>query len=119
MTTSDSLSPANPPVAPRKQFRLSGPSPRIDPTRVAVRRDLADIALADRVFAQHYAEPMTVCVRAATAVRAAPAADAEPVASLAEGAGFAMLERGDIWCWGRCCDGGCVGYVESAALELP
>lgn len=82
-----------------------------------MRRDLADVALADRVFAQHYAAPVTLCVTTATPVRNAPQRDAARVASLAAGDGFAVLELGEEWSWGRCCDGGCVGYVETAALD--
>ncbi len=82
-----------------------------------MRRDLADIALADRVFAQHYAEPVTLRVATATLVRHAPEHGATRVASLAVGDGFAVLELGERWSWGRCCDGGCVGYVETAALD--
>lgn len=118
MTNSDSSS-SEPrlPVARRKQFRLTGPSPPLDPQRLAVRRDLADVALADRVFAQHYAAPVTLAVMTATLVRKAPENDSPRVASLAAGDGFAVLEIGEDWSWGRCCDGGCVGYVETAALD--
>ena len=118
MTSSDiSSSDGRLRVAPRRQVRLTGPSPTVDPQRVAFRRDLADIALADVVFAQHYAEPMTMRATGLADVRADPTADAGVVASLQPHDDFAVLELGDTWSWGRCCDGGCVGYVETAALE--
>ena len=117
MTSSGiSSSDGHPHVAPRRQVRLTGPSPPVDPRRVAVRRDLADIALADVVFAQHYAEPLTMQALVPADVRAEPIADAPVVASLEPGEDFAVLELTDRWSWGRCCDGDCVGYVESAAL---
>ena len=120
MTSSDiSSSEGRPPVAPRRQVRLTGPSPKVDPQRVAVRRDLADIALADVVFAQHYAEPLTMRSTTSATVHASPAVDAPVVAALAVDDGFAVLELNDAWSWGRCCDGGCVGYVETSALAHP
>ena len=40
------------------QYMLTGPSPRRDPRTTAIRGDLADIALAGKLFAPHYVVPM-------------------------------------------------------------
>lgn len=115
---SDTLSSVRPRVAPRRQVRLTGPAPPIDPRSMAARRDLADIALADQVFAQHYAEPVVMHATLDTKLHDAPADDARCVAALAVGDAFAVFELGERWSWGRCRDGGCVGYVDTAALAL-
>ncbi|MDF0752810.1 hypothetical protein NLU14_21530, partial [Marinobacter sp. 71-i] len=54
LASTSSQSPAGP---ARKRFSLKGRSVPIDPRVDAVRRDLADVRLADRVFAPHYAAP--------------------------------------------------------------
>ena len=52
-------------TAPRTTFTLDGPSLAIDPRIEAVRPDLADISLAGKLFAPHYAQAVErVCTAA-------------------------------------------------------
>jgi hypothetical protein len=104
---------------PRRQFRLTGPSVPLEPGRYAVRRDLAEIDVADRVFAQHYVEPMTARLNAPSKVYARPAADSQTVAVLATGDIFYLIDLGHEWAWGRGQMLGSTGYVPATALDLP
>lgn len=75
----------------------------------AVRRDLADFRLADRVFAPHYA----VAARR-SAGRSCPvlrAAEGEPLSQLLAGEPFDVLEYTSTHAWGRCPIDGAVGFV--------
>lgn len=87
----------------------------------AVRRDIADIALANRVFAPHYAQAERAHIIAAFAdLRAAPSADAPAVSQLLHGEAFAIIDNAAGWAWGYGIHDGYVGYVASAALgEAP
>ena len=117
MANSDSLSRGNTSSAPpRKQFRLTGPSVPVDPRLYAVRRDLADIALADRVFAQHYVVPMARTLSRKSEVHLSPRGDAEVIAILDVGATFHVLDIGRDWAWGHGATGSSVGYIATAAL---
>ena len=103
-----------------ERFQLTGPSLTLDPRIHAYRKDIADIALAGQIFAPHYARPLLRETGVAAArVRAAPAADAEPVAELAPGDPFAVLEYAGGWAWGYVQAGHLVGYVEAGALTDP
>lgn len=119
MGNSDDLSAARTAGAPRRQVHLSGPSVALDPGRYAVRRDLAELAVADRVFAQHYAEPMAVAARSAVVIHAQPDSASAAIGTLAKGEWFHLLDIGQSWAWGRCDTAGSVGYVEAGALDLP
>src|SRR6185312_3290083 len=57
-------------------FILTGPSDLPDPEYHAYRKDLADVALAARVIASHYAEVLPRAIGTATALRSAPSEDA-------------------------------------------
>jgi hypothetical protein len=103
---------------PRKQFRLVGPSVALEPGRYAVRRDLAEIAVADRIFAQHFVEPMPVVLKAPTDVLARPGKANEITASLAVGDIFLVVDLGHQWAWGRGERLGTVGYVAASTLDL-
>ena len=73
---------------------------------------MADIALADRVFAPHYAKPLLHgCLGAAVAMRAAPSHDATAVSELLRGEGFAVVDSSGDWAWGYSVHDGYVGYV--------
>lgn len=120
MANSDDSSAENTAAAPpRKQFRLEGPTVTLEPGRFAVRRDLAEIAVADRVFAQHYAEPMAVAARRATNIYARPDTSSDTVADLPPGGIFYLLDLGQNWAWGRSDRPGTTGYVDAGALDLP
>ena len=100
----------------RSGFHLTGPSTALDPRLHAVRPDLADLRLAGRVFASHYAAPVACRVRRETEVTSARDRG-EVVASLATGDGFEMLDLSGGIAWGRATGSGLVGYVDAAALE--
>ncbi len=117
MANSDDLSAGTTGVAPpRRQFRLTGPSIALEPGRYAVRRDLAEIDVADRIFAQHYAHPMRHRLTRDAVVHKRPQVDAEPRGELVAGDLFNVLDLGQDWAWGRG-DTGPVGYVQTTALE--
>ena len=83
----------------------------------AYRPDLADIALAGRVLAPHYARPLLrACGSRATLVRPAPGAAGDAVSELLPGESFAVLEYAGGWAWGYCAADRITGYVE--AIEL-
>lgn len=90
----------------------------VEPGRYAVRRDLAEIAVADRIFAQHFVEPMPVVLKAPTDVFARPGTGNEITASLAAGELFLVVDLGHQWAWGRGERLGTVGYVDASLLDL-
>lgn len=85
----------------------------------AVRRDLADVRLADRVFAPHYAAPMSRALATPAALRASAAIDSEVLADLAAGDVFEVLELAGNHAWGVAPGLGLVGYISAAALADP
>lgn len=90
----------------------------LDPRTNAVRRDIADIRLAEYVFAPHYAVPMLRGVAQATALRAGRDQDTEVMADLTAGETFEVLEIAGSSAWGVAVGHGLVGYVDKAALDL-
>jgi dipeptidyl peptidase-like protein/NlpC/P60 family protein len=99
------------------RFSLTGPSLPLDPRVHAFRHDLADIALAGRIIAPHYARPvLRSCGAHATFVRRDGRGDAEPVSELLPGEEFAVLEYAGGWGWGFCAADHVVGYVEAIGL---
>ena len=124
MTISDSSSPAvrdtgNHSAPQRKTIYLTGPSVQIDAEAYACRRDLAEIALAGHVFAQHYAVPLRHIVIREVPIHKSPRADSECVATLAIDDNFQVLDIGNDWAWGRGDARGTTGYVVADALNLP
>jgi hypothetical protein len=105
-----------PSAAPsRKRFALTGRSQSYDPLTTAVRPDLADVRLADRIFAPHYAAPMAcVLVQSATLLAGK---GGEAIAELAAGEQFEVLEVSGAHAWGVTQDGR-VGYVDRGALVV-
>ena len=99
-------------------FALSGPSDPPDPRTHAFRKDLADVALAGRVIASHYAEPLVRKLSAAAVLRAAPADDAEGLGEVGPGDCFALLDDSLGWAWGYAGADRRVGYLRSEALGL-
>ena len=96
-------------------FPLAGPSEHPDPATHAYRPDLADVALAGRVVASHYAEPLIRSIAIATPLRSMPDDKALSVASLEAGDELRILDNSRGWAWGYGPDGN-VGYVRSHAL---
>jgi hypothetical protein len=106
-------------VSPRsaERFRLTGPSVVLDPRVHAVRRDIADICLADRVFAPHYAAPEhCACALPSAMLRASPDHAAVAVSQLAFGEGFAIVDQSCGWAWGYGLHDNYVGYISVDAL---
>lgn len=106
--------------AGRDRYGLTGTSQAYDPRIVAIRPDLADIAVAGEHFAPHYAAPMArSCILPATRLRGAPTLDAEHTSELLYGEGFALLDLTGGWAWGYCLADHYVGYLPADALGAP
>lgn len=106
--------------AGRDHFGLSGTSQAYDPRVVAIRPDLADIAVAYQYFAPHYAAPMmSGCVLPSAVLRGAPSLDADQTSELLYGEGFALLDLTGGWAWGYCLADHYVGYLAADALGAP
>lgn len=104
----------------RDRFGLAGTSHAYDPRIVAIRPDLADIAVAGVHFAPHYAAPMMMSgVLPAAAMRASPSLDAEQTSELLFGEGFALLDLTGGWAWGYSLADHYVGYLAAEALGAP
>ena len=91
---------------------------KLDPRTNAVRRDLADIRLADRVFAPHYAAPLAMIVTETVPLLVEPDDRAATVVALSEGTSFDMLEVNGRYAWGIAQGAGLglVGYVVAGVL---
>ena len=109
--------PDNQSGAARTRSALPGRSVRLDPRTDAARRDLADVRLADRVFAPHYAAPVAHLVTAAVDLRADKDAGSETLTRLAPGDVFEVLELSAGLAWGRAPAAGLVGYVDASQLK--
>jgi hypothetical protein len=114
LTSSGGSSPASNSRAPRKHFALKGRSVAIDPRHDAVRADLADIDLADRFFAPHYARAMPTMLAADTPLLIAPKPDAEILGALSAGTIADLFDINGAWAWVRTSAG--VGYIAIAAI---
>lgn len=97
-------------------FALSGRSNPPDPKLNAYRPDLADVALAGRVIASHYAAPIGKTVVANAPLRLSPSNDAEELAELEPDDPFSLLDDTLGWAWGYAGRDRLVGYVRSEAL---
>jgi hypothetical protein len=75
------------------------------------------VRLAERVFAPHYAAPMSRALSAAAALMSAPKESAEPLAELAQGDVFEVLEISGGWAWGVAPGRKLVGYVEASKVS--
>ena len=100
------------------EFALSGPSNRPDPAFNAYRNDLADIALAGKVIASHYADPLQKTVATATPLHIGPSQSSEVIRELVAGERFDMLDDSLNWAWGYAGEDRRVGYVRSDALAF-
>lgn len=83
----------------------------------AVRRDLADVRLAERVFAPHYAAPLPRTLARAVPLRAAAPANSEILTQLNSGEVFEVLELAGTHAWGVAPSAGLVGYIDAEALS--
>ncbi|MEP9402796.1 NlpC/P60 family protein [Sphingomonas silueang] len=98
----------------RSRFALRTRSAAIDPRIEAVRRDLADIRMADRVFAPHYAVPVRRTVGVVTPLTETPGGPA--LSQLLPGEPFDVLEFTSGHGWGRSPIDGAVGFVACDGL---
>ncbi|HEX2803200.1 MAG TPA: SH3 domain-containing protein [Sphingomicrobium sp.] len=112
-------SSARQPSLTTAEFSLSGPSEHPDPSTHAYRKDLADLALAGRVIASHYAEPLPRSVATGAELRSAPEETSEILRQLNAGEPFEILENSLGWAWGYAGSERIVGYVRSEALAPP
>ena len=96
-------------------FPLSGPSDLPDPTVHAYRADLADVSLAGRVIASHFAEPLVRHLARDCAFYEQASTDSAVIATLSRGEELRMLDNSRGWAWGYGPDGR-VGYVPSTAI---
>ena len=106
-----------PGAPPRKSFSLTGHSVAIDPRHNAVRPDLADVRLAEYVFAPHYAAPMPCVVTRTVIMHAESSPDSETLAELQAGEPFECLEVLREVAWGVSPDRRLAGYVDRDALD--
>jgi hypothetical protein len=100
-------------------FALSGRSNPPDPRTHAYRPDLADAALAGRVIASHYAEPLARTVIASAPLRASASDSGEELAELEPDDPFSLLDDTLGWAWGYAGRDRLVGYVRSESLGRP
>ena len=102
------------------QYALSGPAKVRDARITPIRGDLADIALAGKLFAPHYVVPMERAVTAAfTPLRKTPHDDAEQTSELLAGERFMALDIAGAWAWGFCQHDCYNGYIALGALGDP
>ncbi len=106
--------------ARRRRFALTGRSVPLDPVHDAVRADLADVAMADRHFAPHYAAPMLrSCAVPDAPISALPGGAGDVRGTLLFGEAFAVLDLSGEDAWGYRLTDNRVGYVPAAALAAP
>lgn len=108
------------PAAYSGQYTLSGPAKVRDARITPSRGDLADIALAGKLFAPHYVVPMERMVIAPfTPLRKTPHDDAEQTSELLAGERFMVLDMAGAWAWGYCKHDCYNGYLALDALGEP
>jgi len=81
-----------------------------------VRPDLADLRLASKVFAPHYAKAVPAKLIATAILLATPDLDGPVLAELAAGDAFELLDRSGGFAWGIAVAAGTVGYLPDAAV---
>ena len=101
----------------RPIYTLSGHSLVGDKRITPIRGDLADISLAGKLFAPHYAVPMLrTGIAPVTGIHAEAHATSMPVSALMHGEEFAVLDVAGEWAWGYCLHDNYLGYVRFAQL---
>lgn len=115
-----SSAPATPPASSepaRKSFALQGRTVGLDPRTHAVRPDLADVRLAEYVFAPHYAAPLPYRTNAPVTLREGRPIGSAVLAELRSGETFEVLELAGGNAWGIAPNLGLVGYCDAGLLE--
>ena len=82
-----------------------------------MRPDLADIRLAEYVFAPHYVEPLARRLATATPLLEARDPASATLATLAAGETFEVLEFAGTLAWGIAPAANVVGYLPAASLD--
>ncbi len=77
------------------------------------------MALAGRVIASHYAEPVERRLRTKAILRAGPSTESESQSELEPGEPFLLLDDSIGWGWGYAGKKLIVGYLPSEALAAP
>ncbi len=96
---------------------LTGHSLVGDPRVTPIRGDLADIKLAGKLFAPHYAVPLVKrCIMPATTLHNGPHESDEGTSRLLHGERFAVLDVAGDWAWGYGVHDDYLGYVRFSAL---
>lgn len=113
--SSTATSPPNS-APPRRNFALTGRSRPLDPRTNAVRGDIADIRLAERVFAPHYVEAIMKTLSGDAVLREARAADSVAIVTMKAGESFELLDITSGVAWGIASSHGLVGYLDAALL---
>ena len=103
-----------PAAPPRKRFVLSGHSAVIDPAIDAVRDDLADVELADRVFAPHYARATAYNLTSPATVFAKPNDQSASVVTLKTMELVDVFDLSAGWAWVRTAHG--MGYIRADCI---
>jgi len=98
-------------------FALTGVSNPPDPATHAYRKDLADTALADRVIASHYAEPLVRHMVSQSPFLLDADDGSQPIALLNVGDEIRVLDLSRGWAWGYS-PSGRVGYVRAEAVGI-
>ena len=75
------------------------------------------MALAGRVIASHYAEPLERSLATGAVLRASPSNEAETLGEIGEGEPFWLLDDTLGWAWGYAGEDRRVGYVRSDAVS--
>ena len=101
---------------PRLTFGLHGPSRSFDRRINAIRGDLAEIALAGKMFAPHYAVPVErMCAVPHSLIYHKP--DGEAGSELLHAERFWLLDVSGGWAWGYCGYDHYVGYILAERLS--
>ena len=99
------------------QYTLSGPAKVRDPRVTPIRGDLADIALAGKLFAPHYVVPMERAVAVPfAALMDSGRSDAGQTSELLQGERFMVLDIAGQHAWGYCAHDCYNGYLALDAL---
>lgn len=102
----------------RAKFALHGPEEDFDPRVTAHRGDLADLRLAGKMFAPHYAEALPMrCSAPKAMLRKQGGKNYEAVSELLHGEDFQLLDVSGDWAWGFGELDGYVGHVPVHALQ--
>jgi hypothetical protein len=102
---------------PRATYTLEGHSFVGDKRTTPIRGDLADIKLAGKLFAPHYAVPMIrSCIVPSAMMHEQADGQSTGISELIYGEDFAVLDVAGIWAWGYTVHDDYLGYVALAAL---